>query len=155
MFLASRTRLTSQADSKAPIVPRLEIDNLLENNFTFMRIEARDHPAKRDVDIAHPVDVDAKRVGGARVLTDPGSAQPVLYTENLFVKFHEGVRSSAAKKAMKAAGLTVRYEVGSSTIKMTYFGRPTIEAPADGSYTAFALPEDIERLVTAAARNDP
>ena len=43
-LLKSRTRLTSQKASKAPIVPKIEIDNLLENRFTFIRIEARDHP---------------------------------------------------------------------------------------------------------------
>jgi len=43
-LMASRTRLTSQTDSKAAIVPKVEIDNLLENRFTFIRIEARDHP---------------------------------------------------------------------------------------------------------------
>ncbi len=43
-LLAGRTRLTSQSDSKAPIIPKVEIDNLLENRFTFIRIEARDHP---------------------------------------------------------------------------------------------------------------
>ncbi|QPJ61209.1 MAG: [protein-PII] uridylyltransferase [Candidatus Nitronauta litoralis] len=43
-LMASRTRLTSQTDSKAAIVPKIEIDNLLENRFTFIRIEARDHP---------------------------------------------------------------------------------------------------------------
>ncbi len=43
-LLSSRTRLTSQKSSKAAIVPKIEIDNLLENRFTFIRIEARDHP---------------------------------------------------------------------------------------------------------------
>ncbi len=42
-LMAARTRLTSQMESKAAIVPKIEIDNLLENNFTFIRIEARDH----------------------------------------------------------------------------------------------------------------
>ncbi len=43
-LMASRSRLTSQTESKAAIVPKIEIDNLLENRFTFIRIEARDHP---------------------------------------------------------------------------------------------------------------
>jgi [protein-PII] uridylyltransferase len=43
-LMASRTRLTSQTESKAAIVPKVEIDNVLENKYSFMRIEARDHP---------------------------------------------------------------------------------------------------------------
>lgn len=43
-LMAGRTRLISQTESTAAIVPKIEIDNLLENRFTFIRIEARDHP---------------------------------------------------------------------------------------------------------------
>ncbi|MFQ5482558.1 MAG: hypothetical protein ACE5ER_07350, partial [Nitrospinaceae bacterium] len=44
-LMASRTRLMNRPDdSKVPIIPKVELDNLLENRFTFIRIEARDHP---------------------------------------------------------------------------------------------------------------
>lgn len=46
-----------------------------------------------------------------RVLTDRGSTLPVLYTENLFVKFDDDVRSSVARKMLKAAGLVIKNEV--------------------------------------------
>ncbi len=42
-----------------------------------------------------------------RVLTDSGSDNPVLYTENLFIKFQEDVRASTAKKILKSAGLRI------------------------------------------------
>jgi subtilisin family serine protease len=46
-----------------------------------------------------------------RVLTDPGSDSPVLYTENLFVKFQDDVPASAARKLLKSAGLKIVHEL--------------------------------------------
>lgn len=46
-----------------------------------------------------------------RVLTDPGSDSPVLYTENLFVKFRDDVPASAARKLLKSAGLKIVHEL--------------------------------------------
>jgi subtilisin-like proprotein convertase family protein len=46
-----------------------------------------------------------------RVLTDYGSGSPVLYTENLFVKFWDDVRASAAKKTLKSAGLKIEHQL--------------------------------------------
>ncbi len=43
-----------------------------------------------------------------RVLQDPKSKDPVLYTENLFVKFDPKQSSAACKKALKKAGLTIK-----------------------------------------------
>ena len=46
-----------------------------------------------------------------RVLTDPGSGSPVLYTENLFVKFRDDVRATTARKTLKSAGLKIEREL--------------------------------------------
>ncbi len=46
-----------------------------------------------------------------RVLTDRGSDSPVLYTENLFVKFHDDVSASAGKKLLRSAKLKIAYEL--------------------------------------------
>jgi len=46
-----------------------------------------------------------------RVLTDRGSGNPVLYTENLFVKFHDDVSAGTARKLLKSAGLSIASEL--------------------------------------------
>lgn len=43
-----------------------------------------------------------------RVLVDPASKAPVLYTENLFVKFDDEVKASACRKLLKQYGLQVK-----------------------------------------------
>ncbi len=48
----------------------------------------------------------------------------------------------------------VRYEVGSSTIKMTYFGRPTMEAPADGSFVSRTDPQGKPMQVSFSIKGD-
>lgn len=46
-----------------------------------------------------------------RVLIDPESNAPVLYTENLFVKFQDDVKPSAGRALLKQFGLKVKYKV--------------------------------------------
>jgi subtilisin family serine protease len=46
-----------------------------------------------------------------RVLSDPNSTLPVLYTENLFVKFEDSVKPTTMKRALRKAGLTLRREL--------------------------------------------
>lgn len=46
-----------------------------------------------------------------RVLVDPESQAPVLYTENLFVKFHDDVKPSAGRALLKQHGLKVKFKV--------------------------------------------
>lgn len=46
-----------------------------------------------------------------RVLTDRASRSPVLYTENLFVKFADDVSSRAARKLLRSANLTIKREL--------------------------------------------
>ena len=53
---------------------------------------------------------DTRFVG--RVLVDADSGDPVLYTENLFVKFRDGVEEEAARRVLLDAGLTVKDELG-------------------------------------------
>ncbi len=48
----------------------------------------------------------------------------------------------------------VRYEIGSSTIKMTYFGRPTVEAPADGSFVQRTDPQGKPMQVSFSLKGD-
>lgn len=43
-----------------------------------------------------------------RALVDPDSGEPVLYTENVFVKFRDDVPDTEAVAALEAEGLTVR-----------------------------------------------
>ncbi len=46
-----------------------------------------------------------------RVLVDPDSDAPVLYTENLFVKFQDEVKPSAGRALLKQYGLKVKYKI--------------------------------------------
>lgn len=46
-----------------------------------------------------------------RVLVDPASEAPVLYTENLFVKFHDDIKPSAGRALLKQYGLKVKFKV--------------------------------------------
>ena len=68
-----------------------------------------------------------------RVLTDPGSGDPVLYTENLFVKFADEVRSSDARKTLKSAGLEIGREL--EYARGAYF----VRAPQDTGRKVFAM----------------
>ncbi len=56
---------------------------------------------------AHP---DVRFAGG--VLIDPVSREPVLYTENVFVKFVEDAEPEACEQTIRAAGLEIRERVG-------------------------------------------
>lgn len=46
-----------------------------------------------------------------RVLVDPTSGEPVLYTENLFVKFQDDVDPDVGKRVLLEAGLTIREQL--------------------------------------------
>jgi hypothetical protein len=49
---------------------------------------------------------DVRFAGSA--LVHPGTKEPVLYTENIYVRFKEGVESDDCEAAIRTAGLTVR-----------------------------------------------
>ncbi len=51
---------------------------------------------------------DVRFAGG--VLVDPASGSPVLYTENLFVKFVDTADTAACRAVLQAAGLAIRQE---------------------------------------------
>lgn len=67
-----------------------------------------------------------------RVLTERGAGIPVIYTENLFVKFTDGVTASAAKRRLRDAGLKIKREVPYA--RGAYF----VEAP-DAGREVFAI----------------
>src|SRR5688572_26038005 len=49
---------------------------------------------------------DVRFAGG--VLVDPASKEPVLYTENLFVKFDDHADTDDAREVLRAAGLSIK-----------------------------------------------
>ena len=49
------------------------------------------------------------------VLTDPSTNEPVLYTENLFVKFVDGADRSACREVLRQNGLSIKQEVAYAT----------------------------------------
>lgn len=72
-----------------------------------------------------------------RVLVDPQSKLPVLYTENFFVKFDGDESSSACKKILKAYGLTVKREL--EYARNAYF----VEAPENTGLEVFNIAEKL------------
>jgi hypothetical protein len=56
---------------------------------------------------------DVRFAGG--VLTDPSSGEPVLYTENLFVKFTDTADEDDCREVLRENGLTIKQEVNYAT----------------------------------------
>ena len=46
-----------------------------------------------------------------KVLIEPKSKRPILYTENFFVKFNDDAKTQACKKIMKGLGLSITKEI--------------------------------------------
>ncbi len=74
-----------------------------------------------------------------RVLADPKSGTPVLYTENFFVKFEDDLATSACKKLLKTYGLKVKQEL--EYARNAYF----IGAPEGTGQKVFAIAERLLR----------
>lgn len=53
---------------------------------------------------------DVRFAGG--VLIDPATGEPVLYTENLFVKFSDDADDDACREVLRSMGLSIKEEVG-------------------------------------------
>ncbi|WP_280476167.1 S8 family peptidase [Nocardia asiatica] len=69
-------------------------------------------PGSRSVEQRKPVLEAAAEVRFAgHVLVDPATGEPVLYTENIFVKFVDSVDSEHCRAVLDAAGLTVKQTV--------------------------------------------
>jgi hypothetical protein len=51
----------------------------------------------------------------AGLLTDPSGGEPVLYTENLFVKFIDTADEDACREVLRENGLTIKQEVSYAT----------------------------------------
>ena len=76
---------------------------------------------------------DVRFAGG--VLIDPATRQPVLYTENIFVKFKDTADPDDCAAVLREAGLTVKEEVGYAT--NAFFA----EAPEGTGQEVFAIAE--------------
>jgi subtilisin family serine protease len=74
---------------------------------------------------------DVRFAGG--VLVDPRSGDPVLYTENLFVKFDDALDPEDCLEALRRAGLTVKQKVSYAT--NGYF----VEAPEGTGQQVFEI----------------
>ena len=68
-----------------------------------------------------------------RVLVDPASKRPVIYTENFFVKFDPDVSAAACRKLIKKYGLTLKRELDYA--RNAYF----IQAPEDTGLKIFDI----------------
>ncbi len=56
---------------------------------------------------------DVRFAGG--VLIDPATKEPILYTENLFIKFVDEADVDACREVLRAANLTIKDEVSYAT----------------------------------------
>jgi hypothetical protein len=75
----------------------------------------REDTARSAEDIRQSLhDSPATRFAG-RVLVDEQSREPVLYTENLFVKFRDGKSQEECLGVLREAGLTVKQELPYAT----------------------------------------
>ncbi|WP_280497643.1 S8 family peptidase [Nocardia asiatica] len=73
-------------------------------------------PGSRSVEERKPVLEAAAEVRFAgHVLVDPATGEPVLYTENVFVKFVDSVDSEHCRAVLDGAGLTVKQTVSYAT----------------------------------------
>ncbi|HNP30085.1 MAG TPA: S8 family serine peptidase, partial [Nitrospirales bacterium] len=74
-----------------------------------------------------------------RVLVDPQSKKPVLYTENLFAKFDDDLAESTCRKILKASGLEIKRVL--EYARNTFF----VEAPEGTGQEVFAIAESLLR----------
>ncbi|HEY5847238.1 MAG TPA: S8 family serine peptidase [Microlunatus sp.] len=84
-------------------------------NFPEAGVEVYNRPNRKARSVAQVKEAlapapDTRFVG--RVLVDENSGEPVLYTENLFVKFRDNVEEEAARRVLLDAGLTVKDKLG-------------------------------------------
>ena len=70
-----------------------------------------------------------------RVLTDPQSGAPVLYTENFFVKFDDDASATSCRRTIKEYGLTVKREI--DYLRNAFF----VQAPEGTGLDIFAISE--------------
>ncbi|HFA49727.1 MAG TPA: peptidase S8 [Bacteroidetes bacterium] len=82
---------------------------------------------------------DAVRFAG-RVLKDPATGVIVVYTENLYLQFKDGLKKKDCKAIMKAHGLKVKEDLG--VTKNSYF----VEAPKGTGLKVFELAEKLLKL---------
>lgn len=80
---------------------------------------------------------DVRFAGG--VLVDPKSREPVIYTENLFVKFIDTADGDACREVLRAAGLTIKEQVSYAT--NAFF----VEAPEGTGRKVFDIAEELLR----------
>jgi subtilisin family serine protease len=78
-------------------------------------------------------DPDVRFAG--KVLVDPGSGTPVVYTENLFVKFKDQAEGTACREVLREAGLEVKRELGYAT--NAFF----VQAPEGTGQQVFTIAE--------------
>ena len=71
------------------------------------------------------------------VLIDPQSKKPVLYTENLFIKFDDDLAESTCRKSIKASGLMIKRVL--EYARNTFF----VEAPEGTGQEVFTIAESL------------
>lgn len=71
------------------------------------------------------------------VLVDPQTGEPVLYTENLFIKFLDALAPEVCRQVIQAAGLSIKKEVAYAN------NAYLVAAPEGTGQTVFAIAEEL------------
>lgn len=130
-LIAIRTHSRESVLSRGPVASPLEAqvsDGERVARFPEAGVEVYRVPTARrsleDRKAALRADPDVRFAGG--VLVDPGSGRPVLYTENLFVKFADSEDPEDCVRVLSAFGLEVKQ-------KLDYAVNAYFVAPPEGS----------------------
>ena len=84
------------------------VDEYFDAGVTVWQAEAEGDPTALRDDARQILRREADVRFAGRVLVDPASQVPVLYTENLFVKFNDDVSQTACRRLIKQYGLAIK-----------------------------------------------
>lgn len=141
-LLAVRTR--SRRSLRAGPVPAPEAELLDGMEVVLAVPDAGVEVYRRRDDAAAPVAVVKEALSSApdtrfagRVLVDEQTGEPVLYTENIFVKFQDHLSPEQCRQVLQDAGLTIKDEPGYAT--NAYFAA----APEGTGQQVFAIAQQL------------
>lgn len=116
-LVAVRTRSRRSLRSGPVPGPEAALVDGMDQVVTFPEVgvevyRRRDHQARSTEQIRHSLRQTSDVCFAGRVLVDAQTREPVLYTENLFVKFHDDLDADYCRRVLLEAGLTVKEQLG-------------------------------------------
>jgi subtilisin family serine protease len=112
VVVRTQTRRPLEAAAQTADTRRMVSDLERVHRFRFAGVEIFRYPDKIRARTRGAIRTTLKSVKdvqfAGRVLVDPQSKKPVLYTENLFLKFDDSLAESTCRKIVKASGLRIK-----------------------------------------------